>query len=148
MDKPKKKRRTAPNKKIQVTVRCLFCKKSFPKSYLEVGVMRTKICCGGLNKHLSSQSRRRCQDHYAKNYMKNGDFDFYPSLISQDEQLYSDLFSSKRNQAIDFFFLLPILVLPELAMDLFLPTIQLFNRQILTCRQSTTPINPNYLVLW
>ena len=66
--------------------------------------MRTKICCGGLNRHLSSQSRRHCRDHYSKNYMKNGDFDFYPSLISHDEQRYKELFTSKRNQATDYLF--------------------------------------------
>ena len=105
MDKPKKKRRTTPKRKIQVTVSCLYCKQSFQKSHLEVGVMRTKIVCGGLSRHLSSRSRSAsCYDHYVKNYMKNGNFDFYPSLISQDEKLYRKLFSLDQNQAINFFF--------------------------------------------
>ena len=104
MDKPKKKRKTAPKRKIQVTVMCLYCNQSFPKSRLEVGVVKTKICCGGLNRHLASKSRSACYDHYAKNYMKDGKFDFYPSLISQDEQLYRHLFTSNRSHAIDYFF--------------------------------------------
>ena len=36
--------------------------------------------------------------------MKDGRFDFYPSLISDDEQLYRELFSSNRTRAIYSFF--------------------------------------------
>ena len=38
---------------------------------------------------------------YANKYMKNGDFDFYPSLSSQDKQEYSELFLSKLTNTIN-----------------------------------------------
>ena len=101
--KPRKNKRTTPKRKVPVTVSCLYCNKSFPKSHLEIGVIRTKICCGDLSKHLSSQAGGACYDHYANNYMKNGDFDFYPSLSSHDKQEHRELFSSKHTNTINSF---------------------------------------------
>ena len=55
--KPRKKRRTAPKRKVQVTVSCLYCNKSFLKSHLEIGVIRTKICCGTIFENENSKTR-------------------------------------------------------------------------------------------
>ena len=101
----RRKRRTTPKRKVPVTVSCLHCNKSFPKSHLEIGVSKTRIISGSLSKHLSSRGKDACFDFYAKNYVNenNGEFDYYPSLSSRDKQEHRELFSSKRTNTKNSF---------------------------------------------
>ena len=92
-------------RKVPVTVSCLHCNKSFPKSHLEIGVSITRIVSGSLSNHLSARGKDACFNFYTKNYVNenNGEFDYYASLSSRDKQEHRELFSSKRTNTTNSF---------------------------------------------